>query len=47
LLDDPDDLQSRALVSRRIHGTAMASLILHAIETKVVSHFSDQFMFVP
>jgi hypothetical protein len=29
LLDDPDDLQSRAVVSRRIHGTAMASLILH------------------
>jgi hypothetical protein len=28
-LDDPDDLQSRALVSRRSHGTAMASLILH------------------
>ena len=29
ILDDPDDLQSRATVSRRIHGTAMASLILH------------------
>ena len=29
ILDDPDDLQSRALVSRRLHGTAMASLILH------------------
>jgi hypothetical protein len=29
MLDDPDNLQSRALVSRRIHGTAMASLILH------------------
>jgi hypothetical protein len=29
ILDDPDDLQSRALVSRRFHGTAMASLILH------------------
>jgi hypothetical protein len=29
LLDDPDDLQSRAIVSRRVHGTAMASLILH------------------
>jgi hypothetical protein len=29
VLDDPDDLQSRALVSRRIHGTAMVSLILH------------------
>jgi hypothetical protein len=28
-LDDPDDLQAQALVSRRIHGTAMASLILH------------------
>lgn len=28
-LDDPDDLQARALVSRRFHGTAMASLILH------------------
>ncbi len=28
-LDDPDDLQARALVSRRVHGTAMASLILH------------------
>lgn len=29
ILDDPDDLQSRATVNRRIHGTAMASLILH------------------
>lgn len=29
VLDDPDDLQSRAIVSRRVHGTAMASLILH------------------
>jgi hypothetical protein len=29
MLDDPDDLQAQALVSRRIHGTAMASLILH------------------
>lgn len=28
-LDDPDDLESRALVSGRLHGTAMASLILH------------------
>jgi hypothetical protein len=28
-LDDPDNLQSRALVARRVHGTAMASLILH------------------
>jgi len=28
-LDDPDDLQARALVSRRFHGTSMASLILH------------------
>jgi hypothetical protein len=29
LLDDPDNLQSRALVAQRIHGTAMASLIIH------------------
>lgn len=29
VLDDPDDLQARAMVSRRVHGTAMASLILH------------------
>lgn len=29
VLDDPDNLQSLALVSRRVHGTAMASLILH------------------
>lgn len=29
MLDDPENLQSRALVSRRVHGTAMASLILH------------------
>ena len=29
MLDDPDDLQPQALVSRRFHGTAMASLILH------------------
>jgi hypothetical protein len=28
-LDDPDDIQSRATVARRVHGTAMASLILH------------------
>ena len=28
-LDDPDDLQARALVARRFHGTSMASLILH------------------
>ena len=28
-LDDPDDLQSQAIVSNRIHGTAMASLIIH------------------
>jgi len=29
VLDDPDNLQERATVSRRVHGTAMASLILH------------------
>jgi hypothetical protein len=29
LLDDPDDLQARAVVARRVHGTAMASLIIH------------------
>ena len=29
IIDDPDDLGSRALVSQRVHGTAMASLILH------------------
>ena len=29
MIDDPDDLQGRALVSQRVHGTAMASLILH------------------
>jgi hypothetical protein len=29
MLDDPDNLQIRALVARRVHGTAMASLILH------------------
>lgn len=28
-LDDPDDLQARALVNRRFHGTSMASLIVH------------------
>jgi hypothetical protein len=28
-LDDPDDLQARALVNRRFHGTGMASLIVH------------------
>jgi hypothetical protein len=28
-LDDPDDLQRNATVARRVHGTAMASLILH------------------
>jgi Subtilase family len=29
IFDDPDDLQSQAVASRRVHGTAMASLILH------------------
>ena len=29
ILDDPDDLQARAAVARRVHGTAMASLIVH------------------
>jgi hypothetical protein len=29
ILDDPDNLEGRATVNRRIHGTAMASLILH------------------
>jgi hypothetical protein len=29
VIDDPDDIQGRALVSQRVHGTAMASLILH------------------
>ena len=29
MFDDPDDLQAQALVTRRVHGTAMASLILH------------------
>ncbi len=29
ILDDPDDLQRRAIVSRRLHATAMASLLLH------------------
>jgi hypothetical protein len=28
-LDDPDDIQSRATLARRVHGTAMASLIVH------------------
>jgi hypothetical protein len=29
VFDDPDNLQARATVDRRVHGTAMASLILH------------------
>lgn len=29
IIDDPDDLQSRTLVTHRRHGTSMASLILH------------------
>lgn len=29
VLDDPDDLQARAPVARRSHGTTMASLIVH------------------
>ena len=29
IVDDPDNLEARSLVSQRIHGTAMASLILH------------------
>jgi hypothetical protein len=29
VLDDPDDLQERTMVAQRVHGTAMASLILH------------------
>jgi hypothetical protein len=33
-IDDPDNLESRALVSRRVHGTAMASLILHGDRTE-------------
>lgn len=28
-IDDPDDLENMAIVSKRVHGTAMASLILH------------------
>ncbi len=34
ILDDPDGLQERATVARRIHGTAMASLILHGDRNK-------------
>jgi hypothetical protein len=47
-LDDPDDLQRKATVARRVHGTAMASLILHGdLNTKgptlkvVLDHFSQ------
>jgi hypothetical protein len=29
VLDDPDDLQNTTIVTGRVHGTAMASLILH------------------
>ncbi|HEV8238597.1 MAG TPA: S8 family peptidase [Thermoanaerobaculia bacterium] len=29
MLDDPDDLQGQAVLARRVHGTAMASLIVH------------------
>jgi hypothetical protein len=29
VLDDPDGLESRTIVQRRVHGTAMASLIVH------------------
>ena len=29
VLDDPDDLQNTTIVAGRVHGTAMASLILH------------------
>ena len=29
IIDDPDNLEGRTVVSRRIHGTAMASLIAH------------------
>jgi hypothetical protein len=29
IIDDPDDIQNSSLVSQRVHGTAMASLILH------------------
>lgn len=29
VIDDPDDLQGRTVVLQRVHGTAMASLILH------------------
>jgi Subtilase family len=29
IIDDPEDLESRAVVAHRRHGTAMASLILH------------------
>ncbi|HTV67610.1 MAG TPA: S8 family peptidase [Rhizobiaceae bacterium] len=29
MLDDPDDLAGRTVVQRRVHGTAMASLVVH------------------
>ncbi|MGB7848303.1 MAG: S8 family peptidase, partial [Candidatus Acidiferrum sp.] len=34
-LDDPDNLQARAIVARRVHGTAMASLILHGDRNEI------------
>lgn len=46
ILDDPNDLQSRAAAAYRIHGTSMASIVLHGdlngqsptISSKVVIH---------
>jgi len=35
IIDDPEDLQNSALVSQRVHGTAMASLILHGDRNEV------------
>jgi hypothetical protein len=46
LLDDPDNLQARALVSRRVHGTAMASLILHGDTTTEANRLRAPSMFV-
>jgi hypothetical protein len=47
ILDDPDDLQNRSPVSRRFHGTAMASLMAPETFTYRSCHCRGPFTCVP
>ena len=40
MIDDPDNLEALALVSQRVHGTAMASLILHGDRNEADAHLT-------